>query len=106
VLQVLLRYARSQKDRRFRRIVLAEAGTPRLVIPGDYFEIVGRDFGTQNPLYVQRTFVHHVQTLDGRSPWPEPNGELLEVLVQEANQFQEFAEFWYLHDQKAKGSLR
>lgn len=96
VFRVLLQYADAQKNHRYHRVVLAAFGQPRLVIPGDYFQSVGQEYETQNPVYTIRTFAHHVQSLDGAHPWPEPDGGLLWVLGQEMDQFGQFNKTWYL----------
>jgi hypothetical protein len=102
VFWVLLQYADAQKNHRYQRVVLAAFGQPRLVILGYYFQSVGQEYETQNPIYTVRTFAHHVQSLDGSYPWPEPDGGFLWVLGQEMDQFGQFNETWYLNDMAAR----
>jgi hypothetical protein len=98
VFRVLLQYADAQKNHRYQRVALAAFGQPRLVIQGDYFQTVGQEYETQNPVYTIRTFAHHVQSLDGAYPWPEPDGGLFWVLEQEMDQFGQLNKTWYLND--------
>ncbi len=102
VFRVLLQYAEAQKNHRYQRVVLAAFGQPRLVIPGEYFQSLGQEYETQNPMYTIRTFAHHVQSLDGAYPWPEPDGGLLWVLGQEMDQFGQFNKTWYLSEMTAR----
>jgi len=67
-------------------------------VPGGYFQQLGQGYDAQNPLYTIRTFSHHVSTMDGAKPFPEPDGGLLRVLNDELEQFNDFNKRWYLDD--------
>jgi hypothetical protein len=98
VFRVLLQYAREQKDHQYQRIILAAYGQKKFVVPGDYFQQLGREYDAQNPAYTIRTFPHHVSTMDGAKPFPEPDGGILWVLKEEMEQFNDFNKRWYLDD--------
>lgn len=98
VFRVLLQYAKKQRDHQYQLIILAAYGQKKFVVPGDYFQELGREYDTQNPVYTIRTFSHHVSTMDGARPFPEPEGGLLGVLKQEMEQFNDFNKRWYLDD--------
>lgn len=102
VFRVLLEYANQQKDNQYQRIILAAYGEKKLVVPGDYFQQLGREYDTQNPVYTIRTFSHHVSTMDGTKPFPAPDGGLLWVLKEEMEQFNELNKRWYLDDFAAR----
>ena len=98
VFRVLLQYAKEQRDHRYQRIILAAYGQKKFVVPGDYFQKLGQEYDTQNPVYTVRTFSHHVSTMDGANPFPEPDGGILWVVKQEMEQFTDFNKRWYLDD--------
>ena len=102
MLRVLLEFAKEQKDHQYQRIVLAAYGQKKFTVPGDYFQQLGREYDTQNPVYTIRTFSHHVSTMDGAKPFPEPDGGLLWVLKEEMEQFNDFNKRWYLDDFAAR----
>jgi hypothetical protein len=102
IFRVFLQYAKAQKDRHFKRVVLAAYGKKKFIVPGEYFQQLGQEFGTQNPAYTFRTFAHHVATPDGARPFPEMDGGLLWVLGRELEQFSEFNKEWYLNDYAAR----
>jgi hypothetical protein len=98
VFRVLLQYAKEQKDHQYQRIVLAAYGQKKFIVPGDYFQQLGREYDSQNPVYTIRTFSHHVATMDGAKPFPEIDGGLLWVVKEEMEQFTNFNKRWYLDD--------
>jgi len=98
VFRVLLQYASEQKDHQYQRIILAAYGHKKFVVPGDYFQQLGREYAAQNPVYTIRTFSHHISTIDGAKPFPEPDGGILWILKEEMEQFTDFNKRWYLDD--------
>lgn len=98
VFRVLLQYAREQKDHPYQHIILAAYGQKKFVVPGEYFQQLGREYDTQNPIYIVRTFSHHVSAMDGEEPFPEPDGGMLWVLKEEMEQFNDLNKRWYLDD--------
>jgi hypothetical protein len=98
VFRVLLQFAKEQKDHQYQRIILAAYGQKKFVVPGDYFQQLGREYDIQNPVYTIRTFSHHVSTMDGAKPYPEPDGGILWAIKEEMEQFTDFNKHWYLDD--------
>jgi len=98
VFRVLLQYAKELKDHQYEQLILAAYGQKKFVLPGDYFQQLGREFDAQNPVYTMRTFSHHVSAMDGTKPFPEMDGGILWVLNKEMEQFTEFNKRWYLDD--------
>lgn len=98
VFRAFLQYANEQKDHRFKTIILAAFGKKKFVVPGEYFQQLGREFGVQNPMYTIRTFPHHVLSLNGTKPFPEYDGGILFVLGKEMEQFSDLNKEWYLSD--------
>jgi hypothetical protein len=102
IFRVFLQYAREQKKDRFGRIVLASYGQKKFILPGDYFQRLGQEFDSQNPMYTIRTFAHHLSDMNGQQPFPEYEGGLLAVLDKEMEQFAEFNKRWFLDDYVAR----
>ncbi len=98
VFRVLLQFAETQKGRQFQRVILAARGQNKFVIPGDYFQQLGQEYHTQNPMYTVRTFAPHVTAMDGSHPFGEYSGGILAVLGKEMEQFTEFHNEWYIND--------
>ena len=44
VFRVLLQYARELKDHQYQRIILAAYGQKKFVVPGEYFQQLGREY--------------------------------------------------------------
>lgn len=102
IFRVLLQYAQEQKGNQYKRIILAAYGRRKFVIPGDYFQQLGREYATQNPVYTIRTFPQHVLAMDGSRPFPEVYGGVFYVLPKELEQFKTFNERWFLNDYMAR----
>jgi hypothetical protein len=102
VFRVLLQYAQEQKSNQYKRVILAAYGQRKFVMPGDYFQQLGREYATQNPIYTVRTLPHHVLAMDGSKPFPEVYGGLFYVLSVEMEQFKTFNERWFLNDYVAR----
>jgi len=98
VFRVLLQYAKELKGDQYRSVVLAGYGNKKFIVPGAYFQQLGREYDSQNPVYTIRTFSHHVSAMDGTKPFPEPEGGLLGVLKEEMDQFNDLNRRWYLDE--------
>jgi hypothetical protein len=102
VFRVFLQYAKELRGRRYERVILAAYGQKKFVVPGYYFQQLGQDYDTQNPVYTVRTFSHHISTMDGTKPYPKPDGGILWVVGEEMQQFNDFNKKWYLDDFAAR----
>jgi len=104
VFRVFLQYAEAMKDRRFTKVILAARGKNKFTLDGDYFQTLGKEFSTQNPMYTIRTFPTHLVAMDGSKPFSEYEGGILGVLQKEMEQFTEFSDQWYVRDFAASAS--
>jgi hypothetical protein len=102
VFRVLLQFAESQKEHRYEQVVLASYGEKKFIIPGDYFQQLGQEYGSQNPMYTVRTFPQHLTDMNGAHPFPEYTGGILGVLNKELEEFNEMNKQWFLNDYIAK----
>lgn len=98
VFRVFLQYAEAMKNRRFATVVLAARGKEKFTLDGSYFQELGNEYATQNPLYITRTFPTHLAAMDGTKPYSEYEGGILSVLQKEIEQFTEFSDAWYGKD--------
>jgi hypothetical protein len=102
VFRVLLQFAQTQKEHRYTQVILAAYGVKKFVIPGDYFQQLGIEYGSQNPMYTVRTFSHHLSTMTGERPFPEYEGGILGVLGKEMDEFSQMNKQWYVNDYMAR----
>lgn len=101
VFRAFLQYAEAMKDRHFTKVILAANGTSKFTLDGNYFQTLGKEYGTQNPIYTIRTFPIHLVAMDGSKPFSEYEGGILGVLQKEMEQFTEFSDQWYVRDFQA-----
>jgi hypothetical protein len=101
VFRVLLQSAMALKTRRFERVELSFRGSPRFVLDGAYFQRLGEEYDSQNPVYTMRTFAANLYRTDGSKAYPEWSGGWLGVLQKEIDQFKEFQKEWYLNELSA-----
>lgn len=98
IFRTLLQYAKEMKDRHYDRVVLVCRGTKKFVIAGDYFQQLGQEYDTQNPMYTIRTFPLHLESTSGDHPYSEYTGGLFAVLTKEMEQFTQSQDEWYWND--------
>jgi hypothetical protein len=103
VFRLFLQYAQAMKESRVKRVILAADGKNKFVLDGDYFNELGREFDSQNPIYTMRTFPLHVTAMDGSHPFSEYTGGLLGVLTKEMDQFGELQDKWYVEELSGRG---
>src|ERR1017187_2350302 len=80
VFRCLLQYAQAMKGHHFKEVILAARGKSKFKVDGDYFQQLGQEYSTQNPVYTIRTFPIHLTTTDGTKPFSEYTGGVLGVL--------------------------
>jgi hypothetical protein len=90
VFRTFLQYAQAMKSKHFDKVILACRGTKKFTLDGNYFQQLGQEYETQNPMYTIRTFPTHLTAMDGSKPFAEYVGGLLGVLGKEMEQFTEF----------------
>jgi len=98
IFRVFLQYAQILKDRHFTKVILASRGTSKFTIDGNYFQELGKEYESQNPMYTIRTFPPHLVAMDGSKPFSDYEGGIIAVLGKELDQFTEFSNQWYLLD--------
>lgn len=98
VLRALFQSAEGLKDAKFERVVLAYRGSAKLIMDGDYFQRVGQEFMTQNPIYTMRTLPQNIHKLDGSAAYGTWTGGLLGVLGKQMEDLGKFSDDWYLRD--------
>jgi len=98
VFRVLLQCAATQKGKGYGQVILSSAGTPKLLIPGEYFRTLGEEYEYQNPVYTMCTFPYQITDLNGEPLFVQPEGGILYVLEQQLKDFAEVHDRWYVRD--------
>ena len=96
VFRVLLQFAESQKGRYFAKVILAYRGTPKFLLDGLYFQELGQEYGSQNPVFTMRTFPEHARHPDGSEAFGTWTGGVLGVVKEQMEDFAEFHKQWYM----------
>ena len=98
VFRVLLQYAEKLSGKEFDRIELSSKGKTKFILEGDYFQTLGKEYGTQNPVYTMRTFTENLYGPDGQKAFGSWTGGLLGVLGKQVEDFRDFHKQWYIED--------
>lgn len=98
VFRAFLQFANAVKDNNFDTIILSYKGKPKFKIKGDYFKKIGKEYSTQNPIYVIRTFPENVLTLKGENAYSKWTGGILGVFKKQMEDFNDFNHKWYSKD--------
>ncbi len=98
VFRVLLQFSKALKDKRFDSVQLAWRGKVKFVVSGEYFQKLGQEFDSQNPMYTIRTFPENLRTTTGERAFSEWEGGVLGVLKAQMDDFNHFHDQWYLDD--------
>lgn len=98
VFRVLLQYAAKVKDKTFERVELATNEKTKFYLKGDYFNTLGVEYGTQNPVYTMRTFPQNVLNPDGSPAFSTWTGGILGVTNKQMEDFNKFHMQWYISD--------
>lgn len=98
VLRALFHSAEGLKSNKFDRVVLAFRGKEKLQLDGAYFQTVGNEFKSQNPIYTMRTLPENVRKLDGSKAYGTWTGGLLGVVAKQMEDLGTFSQDWYLRD--------
>lgn len=96
--RVMLRFAEALKDRPFDRVLLAYKGTPKFQFKGDYFQGLGQDFQTQNPIYTLRTMPENVFKMDGSQAFGTWSGGWIGVLGKQMQDVSSFHAQWFMNE--------
>ena len=98
VFRVFMQFSQTLKDRRFTRVELSFRGRTKFVIDGGYFQQLGQEFESQNPIYTVRTLPENLVRPDGSPAFGRWTGGLLGVLPKQMEDFTTFHRQWYLDD--------
>lgn len=98
VFRVLLQTASELKEKEFETVELAYKGKTKFKLKGAYFQELGMEYETQNPVYTMRTFPENLLNINGESAYSEWTGGLLGVLNKQMEDFNDFNKKWYLED--------
>lgn len=98
VFRVLLQYASKLKDTPFDKVLLQSKGKTKFILEGVYFELLGEEYGIQNPVYTMRTFPENVYTPDGEKAFSTWSGGFLGVMKEQMEDFADFHHRWYIED--------
>jgi hypothetical protein len=67
IFRSFLQFAEKMKDRKFDAVELSFRGKTKFTITGEYFELLGRDYGTQNPVWTMNHFPENLHLPDVRA---------------------------------------
>jgi hypothetical protein len=98
VFRVFLQFADKTKDYRFQTVKLAFRKNTKFVITGDYFNQLGQEYSSQNPVFTIRTFPENVFYPSGQRAYGSWTGGLLGVAQKQMEDFNDFHKKWYLDD--------
>lgn len=98
VFRVFLQTTSALKEKEFTTIELSYKGTTKFTLRGDYYSLLGREYGDQNPVYTMRTFPEHLYDLSGQTAYSEWSGGLFVVMSKQMEDFKDFHDKWYLND--------
>src|SRR3546814_1370574 len=85
VTRTLLQFAAEVRDAEFDKVYLAWRGEQRFMLDGAYFRTLGREYGSQNPVYTLRTLPENVMTKDGKPAFSEWSGGMIGVQIGRAH---------------------
>lgn len=94
--RVMLQFSEKIKDKKFNKVYLSYKGVDKFYFKGDYFQNLGQEYGTQNPIYTLRTMPENVYTLDDQHKYGVWEGGWLGVLNKQMEDLNTFANDWYL----------
>jgi len=106
VMRVLLQFAAQQKDRSFEIVELSHKGKQKFRMKGEYFHLLGQDYGTQNPTYTIRTMPENLYRPDGASAFGTWTGGMLGVLGRQMEDVTSLHREWYIDDLSSDGAVK
>lgn len=98
VFRVLLQTASALKDENFKELILCYKGIPKFKLNGEYFNILGKEYDTQNAVYTMRTFPQNILDINGNMVYNKWTGGLLRVSSKQIEDFNDFNSKWYLDE--------
>lgn len=98
VFRVLLQFAEKLRDKDFDTVELSSKGVLKFTLKGRYFNQLGTQYSSQNPVYTIRTFPENVYKPDGQRAFSSWSGGLIGVVGKQMQDFSNFSEEWYIND--------
>jgi len=98
VFRVFNQAAEKIQNEHFDEIRLAYKGDVRFTIDGDYFQTLGAEYSSQNPVYTLRTFPENLYRPDGSKAFGTWSGGILGVVKEQMDDFHRFHREWYMND--------
>lgn len=98
VFRVFLDYSSRMQDKTFKTVNLAYRGKVKFYINGYYFKELGRNFGSENPVYTLRTFPENLYRPNGLKAFETWEGGIIGVFSQQMDDFNSFHKEWYISD--------
>jgi hypothetical protein len=98
VFRAFLQFSQKIKEKRFTEVRISYREELKFKLEGAYFQQLGTEYATQNPVYTIRTFPSHLYLPDGTRAYGEWQGGWLGVAMKEMEDFNDFSKQWYLQD--------
>ena len=98
VFRSFVQFAEKMKDKRFDRIELCFRGNTRFTLDGDYFQTLGREYGTQNPVWTMNHFPENLHLPDGSRAYSTWTGGWLGVAGKQIEDFNDVHDKWYMRE--------
>ncbi|GDX83879.1 hypothetical protein LBMAG42_56900 [Deltaproteobacteria bacterium] len=96
VSRVLFQFAESQAERRYESVFLSSKGVKKLMLPGDYFQQLGRDYkGGENPLYLMNHLPENTRNLDGTAAFQSWSGGWMGVASKQMDDLTALHDRWW-----------
>jgi hypothetical protein len=95
VFRVFLQFSEKMKDRLFKEVKLEYRKNIKFKIDGKYYQKIGKEFETQNPVYTVRTFPENLMKPDGSKAYPSWKGGMIGVVKKQMEDFNDFNKKWY-----------
>ena len=95
VFRVFLQYSKEISSKSFKDVLLSYNGSERFSLDGVYFQTLGEEYTSQNPVYTMRTFCENVRTPEGNKAFSSWSGGWLGVMSKQMEDFNEFHNQWY-----------
>ncbi len=103
ILRVLIQYAQSQRDQRFKRVYFAHRGVEKFWVSGDDFHHLGLQAVAHDPLTIHRALPSYLYRLDGSKAFDLPGSSPLEEMGRQLENYRLMHEQWYLQDLRLEG---
>ncbi|MBK5958571.1 hypothetical protein CCR97_10170 [Rhodoplanes elegans] len=96
--RVMFQIAHTLRTRSFTAAHLAYRGSTKFILSGADFQEIGRDYGSQNPIYTIRTLPEKLYRADGTRAFGTWTGGVFGVLTKQMEDHQAMHVDWYLRD--------